>query len=105
MKLNDFVEALRRYPKANELSVYSDGGYYYSVVDADGERITPANLGVNLDLERDGLDCDEYVRVNGNVYTHTATITPSNDVRDNRHIRNVTQYNNSDTVILEGDIP
>ncbi len=33
------------------------------------------------------------------------TITPSSDVRDNGHIRNVTQYDNSDTVIVEGDIP
>ena len=100
MKLNDFVEMLRRYPAANELSVHSDGGYFYLVVDKTGERVNPAELGINLELE-----CGDYVRVDGNIYSQTATITPSDDEDVDGHVRNVTQYSNSGTIIVEGDIP
>ena len=87
MKLNDFLEALRRYPAANELSVHSDGGYFYLVVDKTGERIDPNVLGINLDLES---HVGDYVRVDGNVYSHKATITPSNDACVDGHVREVT---------------
>ena len=80
----------------------TDGGYDYMIVDKTGRKLTPAALGINLDFT---AECEGYARVDGNVYSHTATITPSSDVRDNGHIRNVTQYDNSDTVIVEGDIP
>ena len=102
MKLNDFTAALRRYPAANELSVLSDGGYYYMVVDASGKKITPAELGVKLDLNADG---DDYVWVDGNIYSHTATITPSDDNRVDVHVKKVTQDSNLDAIIVEGDIP
>ena len=102
MKLLDFTEALRKYSNANELSFHSDGGYDYMIVDKTGRKLTPAALGINLDFT---AECEGYARVDGNVYSHTATITPSSDVRDNGHIRNVTQYDNSDTVSVEGDIP
>ena len=57
-------------------------------------------LGINLELE-----CGDYVRVDGNIYSQTATITPSDDKGVDGHVRNVTQYNNSGVIIVEGDIP
>lgn len=100
MKLNDFVDAIRRYPAANELSVHSDGGYFYLVVDETGERIDPNVLGVDLELGH-----GDYVRVDGNVYSHKATITPSDDGGVDGHVRKVTQYGNPKAIIVEGDIP
>ena len=102
MTLNDFIGALRKYPDANELRVYSDGGYFYSVVGASGKKITPDELGIKLDLDFDGGD---YVRVDGNVYSHTATITRSKDIDVDAHVRDVAHTSDSNTIIVKGDIP
>lgn len=100
MRLNEFVDRLRNCPEANDLSVYSDGGYCYMVVDKTGKRITPAELGITLTLEG-----GDYVRVDANVYSRTATITPSNDKRDDCHVRAVKHFSRLSADIVTGDIP
>ena len=102
MKKNDFDEALRKYVDADELSVHSEGGYNYAVVDETGKKLNPAQLGIKLDSNLDGGD---YVRVDVNIYSQTAAITLSDDASVDGHVRNVTQDGNSDAVIVEGDVP
>lgn len=100
MKLDAFVDAIRACPMANDLSVYSDGGYLYLVVDKTGQRITPIELGIRLTLEG-----GDYVKVDGNVYSHKAVITPSNDVNDDCHVRTVRHLSGLSADLVTGDIP
>ena len=101
MKLDAFVDALRELPYASDLSVYSDGGYLYRVVnDRTGDAISPAELGIRLTIEG-----GDYVKVDGNVYSHTATITPSEVSSADGHVRSVEHLSNFNADLVRGDIP
>lgn len=99
MKLADFIEVLRSCADAHNLSVFSEGGYWYLATDRDGRIVSPSELGISLELES-----GDYVRVESDVYSRTAKITPSVSVSDNANVSSVGLTEDGHACVVEGDI-
>lgn len=99
MKLDEFVEALCNCADAHDLSVYSEGGYWYLATDRDGHKVTPAELGINLAVEG-----GEYVRIVSDALSRTAKITPSDSEADNANVLSVGQTEDGHSGIVIGDV-
>lgn len=99
MKLDEFVDALRNCADAHDLSVYSEGGYWYLATDRNGHKVTPAELGIKLTLEG-----GDYVRIESDSFSHMAKIAPSVSDADNVNVLSVGQTNDGRSGIVIGDI-
>lgn len=99
MKLDEFVDALRNCADAHDLSVYSEGGYWYLATDRNGHKVTPAELGIKLTLEG-----GDYVRVASDTLSRTAKITSSASETDNINVLSVGQTDDGSSAIVVGDV-
>lgn len=99
MKASDFAKALMSLPNVSELSVYSDGGYCYRVVDSQGKDVSVAELGIKWTVIQEG-----YARIDGDIYNHTATIRQSDDIADDKNVRTIDTEDNKTAVVIHGDI-
>ena len=99
MTMEEIVEGLKSLASVNELSVVSDGGYYYLVVDEHGKPISPSALGLKLSIEG-----GEYCRLSSNIYTRTVQVVSTNDPNEKNDVEGIFMSPDKKAGIISGDV-
>ena len=99
MNLLEFAETISAFPNAAELSVVSDGGYGYRVVDDSGNVVSPSALGIVLAAQK-----EEFIKVEGDVYAHNAVLKCSDNILDQNKVHSVMPNAVKDILVIRADV-